>query len=149
MRFPTLVQAVADGASAAGCVLFSLIVTGIGTAPLAIGGLALLGLSAIVRIVAIVWARRRLTLVGRGRGARGAWRRWIHALWIVQCLAFVAGLVLAHSSVGAVATSAIVGVVVGVTSVALAGGAARRAGRGSGVDSGTGFVDSAAITAYA
>ncbi|KDP91318.1 MULTISPECIES: hypothetical protein [Clavibacter] len=146
MRFPTLVQAVADGASAAGCVLFALIATGIGTAPLAIAGLALLGLSAIVRVVAIVWARRRLALVGRGRGA---WTRWIHALWLVQCLAFVAGLVLAHSSVGAVATAAIVGVVVGVTSVALAGGAARRAGRGSGVGSGTGFVDSAAITAYA
>ncbi|GAB7302962.1 hypothetical protein DOU17_06935 [Clavibacter michiganensis subsp. michiganensis] len=146
MRFPTLVRAVADGASAAGCVLFALIATGIGTAPLAIGGLALLGLSAIVRIVAIVWARRRLTLVGRGRGG---WTRWIHALWIVQCLAFVAGLVLAHSSVGAVATAAIVGVVVGVTSLALAGGAARRAGRGSGVDSRTGFVDSATVTAYA
>ncbi|UKF80837.1 hypothetical protein [Clavibacter californiensis] len=146
MRFPTLVQAVADGASAAGCVLFALIATGVGTAPLAIGGLALLGLSAIVRVVAIVWARRRLALVGRGRGA---WPRWIHALWIVQCLAFVAGLVLAHSSVGAVATAAIVGVGVGVTSAALAGGAARRAGRGSGVDSGTGFVDSAAVTAYA
>ncbi|MDO4026793.1 hypothetical protein QKF57_11890 [Clavibacter michiganensis] len=149
MRFPTLVRAVADGASAAGCVLFALIATGIGTAPLAIGGLALLGLSAIVRVVAIVWARRRLALLDRGRGARGAWRRWIHALWIVQCLAFVAGLVLAHSSVGAVATAAIVGVVVAVTSVALAGGAARRAGRGSGVDSRTGFVDSAAVTAYA
>ncbi len=67
----------------------------------------------------------------------------------MQCLAFVAGLVLAHSSVGAVATAAIVGVVVGVTSLALAGGAARRAGRGSGVDSRTGFVDSAAVTAYA
>ncbi|MBE3077335.1 hypothetical protein [Clavibacter michiganensis] len=146
MRFPTLVQAVADGASAAGCVLFALIATGIGTAPLAIGGLALLGLSAIVRVVAIVWARRRLALLDRGRGA---WTRWIHALWIVQCLAFVAGLVLAHSSVGAVATAAIVGVVVAVTSVALAGGAARRAGRGSGVDSRTGFVDSAAVTAYA
>lgn len=146
MRFPTLVQAVADGASAAGCVLFALIATGIGTAPLAIGGLALLGLSAIVRVVAIVWARRRLALLDRGRGA---WTRWIHALWIVQCLAFVAGLVLAHSSVGAVATAAIVGVVVGVTSLALAGGAARRAGRGSGVDSRTGFVDSAAVTAYA
>ncbi|KAF0259306.1 hypothetical protein [Clavibacter michiganensis] len=146
MRFPTLVQAVADGASAAGCVLFALIATGIGTAPLAIGGLALLGLSAIVRVVAIVWARRRLALLDRGRGA---WTRWIHALWIVQCLAFVAGLVLAHSSVGAVATAAIVGVVVGVTSLALAGGAARRAGRGSGVDSRTGFVDSATVTAYA
>ncbi len=72
-----------------------------------------------------------------------------HALWIVQCLAFVAGLVLAHSSVGAVATAAIVGVVGGVTSLALAGGAARRAGRGSGVDSRTGFVDSATVTAYA
>ncbi|MDO4143824.1 hypothetical protein [Clavibacter michiganensis] len=146
MRFPTLVRAVADGASAAGCVLFALIATGIGTAPLAIGGLALLGLSAIVRVVAIVWARRRLALLDRGRGA---WTRWIHALWIVQCLAFVAGLVLAHSSVGAVATAAIVGVVVGVTSLALAGGAARRAGRGSGVDSRTGFVDSATVTAYA
>ncbi len=56
---------------------------------------------------------------------------------------------LAHSSVGAVATAAIVGVVVGVTSLALAGGAARRAGRGSGVDSRTGFVDSATVTAYA
>ncbi|WP_316308229.1 hypothetical protein [Clavibacter michiganensis] len=146
MRFPTLVQAVADGASAAECVLFALIATGIGTALLAIGGLALLGLSAIVRVVAIVWARRRLALLDRGRGA---WTRWIHALWIVQCLAFVAGLVLAHSSVGAVATAAIVGVVVGVTSLALAGGAARRAGRGSGVDSRTGFVDSATVTAYA
>ncbi|WP_316314565.1 hypothetical protein [Clavibacter michiganensis] len=146
MRFPTLVRAVADGASAAGCVLFALIATGIGTAPLAIGGLALLGLSAIVRIVAVVWGRGRLTLVGRGRGGG---TRWIHALWIVQCLAFVAGLVLAHSSVGAVATAAIVGVVVGVTSLALAGGAARRAGRGSGVDSRTGFVDSATVTAYA
>ena len=146
MRFPTLVQAVADGASAAGCVLFSLIVTGIGTAPLAIGGLALLGSSVIVRVFAVVGARRRLALVGRGRGA---WRRWIHALWLVECLAFVAGVVLAHSPVGAVMTAAIIGVVVGVTSVALAGGAARRAGSGSGVGSGTGFVDSASITAYA
>uniref|UniRef100_UPI002930240B hypothetical protein n=1 Tax=Clavibacter michiganensis TaxID=28447 RepID=UPI002930240B len=103
-------------------------------------------LAAVVGNVAIVWARRRLALLDRGRGA---WTRWIHALWIVQCLAFVAGLVLAHSSVGAVATAAIVGVVVGVTSLALAGGAARRAGRGSGVDSRTGFVDSATVTAYA
>jgi hypothetical protein len=137
MRFPTLVQAVADGASAAGFVLFA---TGVGTAPLAIGGLALLGLSAIVRVVAIVWVRRRLTLVGRGRGS---WQRWIHALWALECLVFVAGLVLAHSPVGVVVTAAIVGVVVGVASGALAGSAARRAGRGSG------FVDSASITAYA
>ncbi|MGJ1645653.1 hypothetical protein [Clavibacter sepedonicus] len=140
MRFPTLIQAVADGASAAGLVLFALIATGIGTAPLAIGGIVLLGLSAIVRVVAIVWARRRLAVVGRGRGS---WQRWIYVLWALECLAFVAGLLLAHSSVGAVATAAIVGVLVGVASAALAGGAARRAGRGSG------FVDSASITAYA
>ncbi|MBM7389615.1 hypothetical protein JOE37_002609 [Clavibacter michiganensis] len=140
MRIPTFVQAVADGAAASGLVLFALVATDIGTAPLALAGLATLGASVLMRVAAVVWARRRLALVGRGRGA---WRRWILALWAVQLVAFVAGLVLAHSSLGAVATAAIVGVVVGVASGALAGGAARRAGRGSG------FVDSASITAYA
>ncbi|MBF4622930.1 hypothetical protein [Clavibacter sp. VKM Ac-2872] len=140
MRIATLVQAVADGAGAAGFVLFALILTDIGTAPLALSGLALLTLSLLVRVAALIQARRGLE---RQATRRGAWRWWIHALWLVQVVAFVAGLVLAHSSVGAVATAAIVGAVVGVASAALAGGAARRAGRGSG------FVDSAAVTVYA
>lgn len=148
MRIPTLVQALADGAAAAGFVLLALIATDIGTPSRALTGLALLGLSVVVRVSAVASARRRWPRVGgggaAGRGAgRGAWRRWILALWLVQGLAFVAGLVLAHSSLGAVATAVSVGVVVGVASAALAGGAARRAGRGSG------FVDSASITAYA
>ncbi|MFT2690211.1 hypothetical protein [Clavibacter zhangzhiyongii] len=140
MRTPTLVQAVADGAAAAGLVLFALIATGIGTAPLALVGLALLGLSVLVRVAAIVWARRRLASVGRGRGS---WRHWIHALWLAEGAVFVAGLVLAHSSLGAAVAAVLAGVVVAVTSAAFAGAAARGAGRGSG------FVDSASLTAYA
>ncbi|WP_043673118.1 hypothetical protein [Clavibacter michiganensis] len=147
MRIVTLVQALADGVAAAGFVLFALIATDIGTPSRALTGLALLGLSVVVRVSAVASARRRWHRVGggaSGRGAgRGAWRRWILALWLVEGLAFVAGLVLAHSSLGAVATAVSVGVVVGVASAALAGGAARRVGRGSG------FVDSASITAYA
>ncbi|MFS4505379.1 hypothetical protein ACMA46_03990 [Clavibacter sp. Sh2141] len=155
MRIPTLAQAVADGAAAAGLVLFALIVTDVGTGTLALAGLALLGLSAVVRGAAVASARRLWPRVGdagrpAGRSAgrldsRGPWRRWILALWLVQGLAFVAGLLLAHSSLGAVATAGIVGIVVAVASAALAGAAARRAARGSG----SGFVDSAAITAYA
>jgi hypothetical protein len=140
MRIPTLVQAVADGAAAAGFVLFALIATGIGTAPLALTGLALLALSVVVRVAAVAGVRRRRARV---TGRRGGWRGWILALWLVQLLAFAGGVVLAHSSLGVVATAAIVGVVVAVASGALAGGAARRAGRGSG------FVDSASLTAYA
>jgi hypothetical protein len=140
MRLPTLVQAVADGAAAAGWVLFALIATGIGTPPLALTGLALLALSGVVRVAAVAGVRRRLARVA---GRRGGWRGWILALWLVQLLAFIAGMLLAHSSLGAVATAGIVGVVVAVASGALAGGAGRRAGRGSG------FVDSAAVTAYA
>jgi hypothetical protein len=154
MRIPTLVQAVADGAAAAGLVLFALIATDIGTGTLALAGVALLGLSAVVRLAAVASARRLWPRLGRpgvdGSGGaaaraagRGSWRRWILALWLVQGVAFVAGLLLAHSSLGAVATAGIIGLVVGAASAALAGGAARRAGRGSG------FVDSASITAYA
>ncbi|WP_445443124.1 hypothetical protein [Clavibacter sp. km1a] len=152
MRIPTLAQAVADGAAAAGLVLFALIVTDVGTGTLALAGFALLGLSAVVRVAAVASARRLWPRVGgaagrpAGRSAgRGPWRRWILALWLVQGVAFVAGLLLAHSPLGAVATAGIVGLVVAVASAALAGAAARRAARGSGA----GFVDSAAITAYA
>jgi hypothetical protein len=152
MRIPTLAQAVADGAAAAGLVLFALIVTDVGTGTLALAGIALLGLSAVVRVAAVASARRLRPRVGdaagrpAGRSAgRGPWRRWILALWLVQGVAFVAGLLLAHSSLGAAATAGIVGLVVAVASAALAGVAARRAARGTG----SGFVDSAAITAYA
>ncbi|OUE24351.1 hypothetical protein [Clavibacter michiganensis] len=140
MRIATVVQAVADGVGAAGFVLFALIATDIGTPPLALSGLALVVLSGVVRVAALVQVRRGLVRVGT---RRGAWRWWIHALWIVQAVAFVAGLVLAHSSVGPAVTALLAGVVVGVASAGLAGGAARRAGRGSA------FVDSASITAYA
>ncbi|RIJ48451.1 hypothetical protein DZG00_12650, partial [Clavibacter lycopersici] len=58
MRIITLVQAVADGAAAAGCVLFALIATDVGTPSRALTGLALLGLSAVVRVAAVAWARR-------------------------------------------------------------------------------------------
>ncbi|MBM7412611.1 hypothetical protein JOE38_002434 [Clavibacter michiganensis] len=140
MRSATVVQAVADGIGAAGFVLFASIATGIGTAPLALSGLGLSALSVLVRVVAVARVRRGLDRVTT---ARRSWRRWIHALWLVQGLAFVAGLVLAHSSLGAVMAAVLAGVVVAVASAALVGGAARRAGRGSG------FVDSASITAYA
>ncbi|MDQ0744463.1 hypothetical protein QFZ62_001771 [Clavibacter sp. B3I6] len=148
MRIPTLAQAVADGAAAAGLVLFALIVTDVGTGTLALAGLALLGLSAAVRLAAVASARRLWPRAGGAAGrppGRVPWRRWILALWVVQGVAFVAGLLLAHSSFGAVATAGIVGVVVAVASAALAGAAARRAARGSGA----GFVDSASLTAYA
>ena len=140
MRIATVVQAVADGAGAAGFVLFALILTDIGTAPLALSGLALVTLSLVVRVAALIQVRRGLDRVAM---RRGAWRWWIHALWLVQAVAFVAGLVLAHSSVGPVAAAVLAGVVVAAASAVLAGGAARRSGRPAG------FVDSAAITAYA
>ncbi|MFT2752712.1 hypothetical protein [Clavibacter sp. Sh2088] len=140
MRIATVVQAVADGASAAGFVLFALILTDIGTAPLALSGLALVTLSVLIRVAALVQVRRGLERVA---ARRGAWRWWIHALWLVQVVAFVAALVLAHSSTGPAAAAVLAGTVVAIASAALAGGAARLAGRGSG------FVDSASITAYA
>jgi len=140
MRIATVVQAVADGAGAAGFVLFALILTDIGTAPLALSGLALVTLSLLVRVAALIQVRRGLDRVAM---RRGSWRRWIHALWIVQVVAFVGGLVLAHSAVGPVAAAVLAGVVVAAASAVLAGGAARRSGRPAG------FVDSAAVTAYA
>ncbi|MFT2711758.1 hypothetical protein [Clavibacter sp. Sh2126] len=140
MRIATVVQAVADGVGAAGLVLFALIATDIGTPPLALSGLALVTLSLVVRVAALIQVRRGLERVAT---RRGAWRWWIHALWLVQAVAFVAGLVLAHSSVGPVAAAVLAGVAVALASVALAGGAVRQPGRPAG------FVDSAAITAYA
>jgi len=140
MRIATVVQAVADGAGAAGLVLFALIMTDIGTPPLALSGLALLTLSVLVRVAAVARVRRGLERVD---ARHGAWRWWIRALWLVQAVAFVAGLMLAHSSLGAVAAAVLAGGVVGAASAALAGGAARRSGRPAG------FVDSAAVTAYA
>ncbi|MFT2691705.1 hypothetical protein [Clavibacter zhangzhiyongii] len=140
MRIATVVQAVADGVGAAGFVLFALIATDIGTPPLALSGLALSALSVLVRVAAVARVRRGLDRVTTGRGS---WRRWIHALWLAEGAVFVAGIVLAHSSLGAVVAAVLAGVVVAVTSAAFAGAAARRAGRGSG------FVDSASLTAYA
>ncbi|OUE25008.1 hypothetical protein BFL36_05560 [Clavibacter michiganensis] len=140
MRIATVVQALADGAGAAGLVLFALILTDIGTPSLALTGLALLTLSLVVRVAAVVQVRRGLDRVMTGRGS---WRWWIRALWVVQAVAVVAGLVLAHSSFGAAASGVLAGAVVAVASAALAGGAARRPGRPAG------FVDSAAVTAYA
>ncbi|MFT7764220.1 hypothetical protein [Clavibacter tessellarius] len=140
MRIATVVQAVADGAGAAGLVLFALILTDIGTPRLALTGLALLTLSVLVRVAAVAQVRRGLERVVMDRGA---WRWWIRALWIVQAVAVVAGLVLAHSPFGAAAAGVLAGAVVALASVALAGGAARRSGRPAG------FVDSAAVTAYA
>ena len=140
MRIATVVQALADGAGAAGIVLFALILTDIGTPRLALTGLALLTLSVLVRVAAVVQVRRGLERVVMDRGA---WRWWIRALWIVQAVAVVAGLVLAHSPFGAAAAGVLAGAVVALASVALAGGAARRSGRPAG------FVDSAAVTAYA
>jgi hypothetical protein len=140
MRIATVVQAVADGASAAGFLLFALILTDIGTAPRALSGLALVTLSVVVRVAAVVQGRRGLERVAT---RRGAWRWWIHALWLVQVVAFAAGLVLAHSAVGAATAAVLAGVVVAAASAVLAGGAARQGGRRSG------FVDSASVTAYA
>jgi len=140
MRIATVVQAVADGVSAAGFVLFALIATDIGTPPLALSGLALVTVSVVMRVAALIQVRRGLERVA---ARRGAWRWWIHALWLVQVVAFVAGLVLAHSPVGPVAAAVLAGVVVAAASAVLAGGAAHRSGRPAG------FVDSAAVTAYA
>ena len=140
MRIATVVQALADGAGAAGIVLFALILTDIGTPSLSLTGLALLTLSLVVRVAAVAQVRRGLERVAMDRGA---WRWWIRALWIVQAVSVVAGLVLAHSSFGAAAAGVLAGAVVALASVALAGGAARRSGRPAG------FVDSAAVTAYA
>ncbi|MBT1637077.1 hypothetical protein [Clavibacter michiganensis] len=140
MRIATVVQAVADGAGASGIVLFALILTDIGTPSLSLTGLALLTLSLVVRVAAVVQVRRGLERVVMDRGA---WRWWIRALWIVQAVAVVAGLVLAHSPVGPVTAAVLAGVVVAAASAVLAGGAARGSGRPAG------FVDSAAVTAYA
>ena len=140
MRILTLVQAVADGTAAAGLVLFALLATDRGSAPLALAGLALLALSAAVRVSALVVARRRLARVPQGPGAG---RGWVVGLWVVQCAALVAGLVLAHSSLGEVAAAGVVGLAVALASAALVRTAARRAGRGAA------FVDSASATAYA
>jgi hypothetical protein len=140
MRILTLVQAVADGVAAAGLVLFALLITDIGSAPLAITGLALLGASVLVRVLAVMPARRRLVRVEE---RRRSWRPWVLALWCVEGGVFVAGVVLAHSPTGATGAAGIAGAVVAIASAALAGGAARRVGRDGG------FVDSASVSAYA
>jgi hypothetical protein len=137
----TLLQALGDGAAAAGLVLFGLLLTEIGTGSRALVGLLILAVALVLRAVVAVIAQRRLTRLDRGVGT--TWPRWIHLCWLVELAAFVGGILLAHSSVGVAASAVLAGAAAAVASAVLAGRAARSAGRGAR------FVDSGAVAAFA
>ncbi|OUE20645.1 hypothetical protein BFL34_01463 [Clavibacter michiganensis] len=137
----TLAQALADGAAAAGLVLFGLLLTELGTGPRALVGLLILAVALVLRVVVAVTARLRLTRLDRGDGI--TWSRWIHLFWLVALAAFVGGLILAHTPVGVTASAVLAGAAAAIASVVLAGRAARSAGRE------VRFVDSGAVAAFA
>lgn len=120
-------QAIADGTAAAGAVLLALILTDIGSNTVAMIGLVLLGLALLIRVL-VAW-RATHTLARQPRSSGARWHRWLHGLYALEIVAFVSGLVLAHSSAGLILATTLTAAIVFIGSNVLSQRAARAHGR--------------------
>lgn len=136
------IQAVADGTSSAGIVLFVLAAADFGTTSNALWGVVLLLLSAFLRTVLAVSASRRLRRLNRG--AEDPWMRWLYGLYAIEFCGIVAGIALVSFADVTPGAAVILTFLVGAVASSVCAGRAARAAGGS-----TMFVDSLSVHRYA